>query len=236
MRQFGHTQCGRWAAGLILFFCSALVWAQQVGSVVQLNGTLSAQRVDGSARILAMKSLVLQGDTLVTQKDSFAQINFTDGSSVTMRPGTTLRIDEYQFDRAQPQGDGITMRLFKGGLRGITGLIGKRGDQDAYKLQTSTATLGIRGTSGETLDCTQSCEGVTRVGGTLRRGVYHVTYTGLYIMVTRAGSILIGPGQVGFAEDPDKLPVLLDSDVDLGLDPFPFTLGSFDPSQECVVP
>jgi len=121
-------------------------------------------------------------------------------------------------------------------LRGITGLIGKRGDQEAYKLHTTTATLGIRGTSGETLDCTQGCEGVTRVGGMLRRGVYHTTYTGLYIMTTRGGSILVGPGQTGFAEDPDKPPVLLGADFDLGLDPFPFTLGSFDPTQECVVP
>ncbi len=235
MREVSHVLYAKWAVGLILAFCSVMAWAQSVGSVVQLTGTLSAQRVDGSTRILAMKSLVLQGDTLTTQKDTFATINFTDGSSVTLRPNTTLRIDQYQFDQKTPQADDISMRLLKGGLRGVTGLIGKRGNQDAYKLHTNTATLGIRGTSGDTLDCTQGCEGVSLNAAKLRPGVYHATYTGLYIMTTRAGSILIAPGQISFAEGPDKPPVLLEPNFDLGLDPFPFSLKSFDPTQECVV-
>jgi hypothetical protein len=193
------------------------------------------QRADGSTRILSQKSAVLLTDTLTTQKDSFAQINFTDGSSVTLRPNTTMKIDQYQFNKDQPQADNIAMRLLKGGLRSVTGLIGRRGNQDAYKIQTSTATVGIRGSSGDTLDCMQGCEGVTSKSGALAKGVYHATHTGLYIMTTQGGSILIGPGQFGFADDPNKPPALLGEDPGLGLDPFPFSLGSFDPAQECVV-
>jgi hypothetical protein len=212
-----RSQAWRWALGLVLALWGAAVWAQAVGYVVQLNGTLSVQRADGSTRILSLKSEVLLSDTLSTQKDSYAQINFTDGSAATLRPNTTLRIEQYQFNKEKPQADNLGMRLLKGGLRSVTGLI------------------GIRGTSGDTLDCMQGCDGVTGKGGALPRGVYHATHTGLYIMSTKAGSILIGPGQFGFAEDPDKPPVLLEEDPGLGLDPFPFSLGSFDPVQECIV-
>lgn len=233
----GNTGIRAWRAllALVLMVWGAAVWGQTVGYVVLLNGTLSVQRADGSTRILSQKSEVLLSDTLTTQKDSFAQVNFTDGSSATLRPNSTLKIEQYQFDKDKPQADNLSMRLLKGGLRSVTGLISKRGNQDAYKIQTSTATLGIRGTSGDTLDCMQGCEGVTSKSGTLARGVYHATHTGLYIMVTKGGSILIGPGQVGFADDPDKPPTLLGDAPDLGLDPFPFSLGAFDPTQECVV-
>lgn len=235
MRNARRVRYSTWAVGLVLAFSSLMAWAQAVGYVVQLNGTLSSQRADGSTRILSLKSEVMRSDTLTTQKDSFATINFTDGSSATLRPNTSLRIEQYQFDKDKPQADNLGMRLLKGGLRSVTGLISKRGNQDAYKIQTNTATMGIRGSSGDTLDCTQGCEGVTSRGGGLAHGVYHVTYTGIYIMTTKAGSILIGPGQFGFADDADKPPKLLEGDPGLGLDPVPFSLGSFDPAQECVV-
>jgi len=96
------------------------------GQVQHLSGTLSVQRPDGSMRILAQKSDVQPGDTLSTQRDSYAQINFTDGSSMTMRPNTQMKIEDYRFVQDQPQGDNAFFRLLKGGLRTVTGLVGKR--------------------------------------------------------------------------------------------------------------
>ena len=207
------------------------VMAQSVGSVVQLTGTLSGQR-GSDTRKLSMKSEVQRGDTLITQRDSYAQVRFTDGSTATLRPNTSLRIDEYQFNQAAPQSDGLVMNLVKGGLRTVTGLIGKRGNQDAYKIQTTTATIGIRGSEGTTFNCVPTCPDVTGTSGALPPGVYHVTHTDLYVMVTNQGSIMIGAGQFGFANDPNKPPVLLTGDPGLGLKPIPFTLGSGSP-QEC---
>ena len=231
-----HRPRGIWRGivALVLALWGVAAWAQAAGSVMQLTGTLSAQR-GSDTLILAMKSEVQRGDTLSTQRDSYAQVRFSDGSLATLRPNTTLRIDEYQFNSAAPQSDGLVMRLLKGGLRSVTGLIGKRGNQDAYKIQTSTATIGIRGSSGETLDCLTGCDGVTGKSGGLAPGVYHVTYTDIYIMVTQAGQITIGAGQFGFANDPNKPPVLLAGDPGLGLNPIPFALGSTNPVQECVV-
>ncbi len=212
------------------------------GTVTHLSGTLSVQRADGAVRILAQKSEVVPGDTLTTQRDSYAQINFTDGSSMTMRPNTTVKLEDYRFDRAKPEDDGFFTRLLKGGLRTVTGLIGRRGNEGAYRIGTQTATIGIRGSSGDTLECSSGCAGVTGTSDNLDPGTYHTTYTGSYIMQNSAGSQIIGEGQFGFVRDALTPPVILPADPGLSLTQMPFTLGvgagvirGGGTSQECVV-
>lgn len=221
-------------AAFALTLVAASAFAAGAGVITHLSGTMSVQRPDGSVRILSQKSEVQPGDVLTTQRDSYAQINFTDGSAATMRPNTTMKLESYSFTQEKPQGDAMFMRLLKGGLRTVTGLIGKRGDQDAYKIGTSTATIGIRGSSGDTIECAANC-------GNLEPGTYHTTYTGSYIMQNQGGAQLIGEGQFGFAQDPKKPPVLLPGDPGLNLSQLPFTLGvgggviRGGSSQECVV-
>lgn len=210
---------------LALLSVAGAAFADNAGQVQHLSGTLSVQRPDGTVRILSQKSEVAPGDTLTTQKDSYAQINFTDGSSMTMRPNTQMKIDAYQFVQDKPEADNAFFRLIKGGLRTVTGLVGKRGNQDAYKIGTSTATIGIRGSSGDTMDCMQGCEGVTSTSDKLERGVYHTTYTGSYIMQNEAGSQIIGEGQFGFVKDPKVAPQILPGDPGLNLKELPFVLG-----------
>lgn len=221
-------------AGAVLALVAAGAWAAGAGVVTHLSGTMSVQRPDGSVRILSQKSEVQPGDVLTTQRDSYAQINFTDGSAATMRPNSTMKLEAYSFSQESPQSDGMFMRLVKGGLRTVTGLIGKRGNQDAYKIGTSTATIGIRGSSGDTVACSSDC-------GNLEPGTYHTTYTGSYIMQTQGGTQLVNEGQFGFAQDPGKPPILLPGDPGLNLSQLPFTLGivggavAGGAAQECVI-
>jgi hypothetical protein len=210
------------------------------GSVAHLSGTLSVQRADGSVRILSQKSEVSPGDLLTTQRDSYAQVNFTDGSSITMRPNTQVRVEQYRFVQDRPQEDSSLLRLLKGGLRTVTGLVGKRGNQDAYRIGTNTATIGIRGSSGDHLECSQGCAGVTSTSDQLDPGLYHTTYTGSYVLQNDVGEIVLGEGQFGFVKDPNSPPVILPGDPGLSLAQLPFTLGVTPGSlrggaQECVV-
>jgi|RhiMethySRZTD1v2_1073278.scaffolds.fasta_scaffold13058_5 FecR protein. len=173
------------AAFILCALAGTAAFAQGAGSVVHLSGTLSVQRPDGSVRILAQKSEVQTGDVLTTQRDSYAQVNFTDGSSMTMRPNTQLKIEQYTFAQDKPQEDNSFLRLVKGGLRTVTGLVGKRGNLDAYKIGTNTATIGIRGSSGLTVvgdsgDGPQTEEGrALALSETL---VAHQTTTGSYYL------------------------------------------------------
>ena len=209
------------------------------GTVTHLSGTLSVTKPDGSARILSRKSLVAAGDTLATQRDSYAQINFTDGSTLTLRPNTQMKVEDYQFTQDRPQADNSFFRLLKGGLRSVTGLIGKRGNQDAYRIGTSTVTIGIRGTSGDTLDCTQDCEGVMLNSDKLPKGLYHATYTGSHILTNEVSTVTTSENQFVLVTDSRSDIRILPNDPGFRNDPLPFSVPGGGPAraggQECVV-
>ncbi|MEI6617384.1 MAG: FecR domain-containing protein, partial [Cyanobium sp. ELA507] len=120
--------------------------AQSAGQVINVSGPLFAVKADGARRVLAVGSSVDPGDTLITEEKTYARVKFTDQGEVTLRPGTQLKVEAYAFTQEAPKQDNVAFSLFKGALRSVTGLIGKRGNQDAYKMQTTTATIGIRGT------------------------------------------------------------------------------------------
>ena len=143
-------------AAAVLFGALAVSFAAPAfanGTVQQLSGTISVQRADGSTRVLARQSEVGKGDTLNTERDSYAQVKFADGAVMTLKPNTRIKIEDLVFDEKVPAKDALAMSLLKGGLRMITGLVGKRGNQDALRLGTATATIGIRGTTFTVDDC-----------------------------------------------------------------------------------
>lgn len=129
--------------GLVL---SSSVLAEIAGTVTHLSGPLLAKKADGTSKILSQKSTVESGDLLVSEKNTYARVKFTDNSEITLKPNTQIRIDEYLFDQSRPEADSAVFNLIKGGLRALTGLVGKRGNQDSYKLKAPSATIGIRGT------------------------------------------------------------------------------------------
>jgi len=225
------------AVAAVLAATSGSVLAAGAGQIQHLSGTLSVQRADGSVRILSQKSEVNPGEVLTTQRDSYAQINFSDGSSMTMRPNTQMKLESYQFIQDKPQDDSAFFRLIKGGLRTVTGLVGKRGNQDAYRIGTTTATIGIRGSAGETLDCTQGCDGVVPGGDKAEKAVYHNTLTGSYIMTSQDGTVVIGEGQFAVHRK-GQAPELLRDDPGFKLNELPFVIGqSFNKSNadNCIV-
>jgi hypothetical protein len=122
------------------------------GTVTQLSGTLSVKKVDGTVRILSQKSQVETGDTLSTERDSYAQIKFSDGALLTLKPNSAVKIQNFRFAQDQPQDDSFVYSLVRGGLRAVTGIVGKR-SKEKYELETATATVGIRGTTLSADDC-----------------------------------------------------------------------------------
>ena len=131
---------------LASLFAAALDCAAQVaGKVTHLSGPLLARKADGTAKVLAQNSAVEQGDTLISEKDTYARIKFIDNSEITLRPNSQFRIDSFSFDETKPEKDSAILNLIKGGLRAVTGVLGKR-NHERFGLNTPTATIGIRGT------------------------------------------------------------------------------------------
>jgi hypothetical protein len=160
-----------WIAAILLMIATVVQAAEATGPSTELrtgkaagrvgymSGTLVAQRADGTIKVLGPKSEVLTGDMLITAKDSYAQVKMDDGAQMTLRPNSNLRIEAFQFSQDAPQADNAIFRLLKGGFRNVTGLIGKRGNADAYKVRAASATIGIRGTDFSSRLCaTRDCK------------------------------------------------------------------------------
>lgn len=138
------------ATKALLFLASLLAaaaaWAGEVaGTVINLSGPLLAKKPDGTVKVLSLKSSVEQGDTLVSEKDTYARIKFIDNSEITLRPNTQFKIENFTFEEGKPEKDSAVFNLVKGGLRAVTGTLGKR-NHEKFGLNTPTATIGIRGT------------------------------------------------------------------------------------------
>lgn len=85
------------------------------------------------------------GDNIITGRASQTQIRFSDGGLVSLAPNSQFNIDKY-VDENKPEQDGFFASLLQGGMRAITGLVGKR-NRDSYQIKTTTATIGIRGSA-----------------------------------------------------------------------------------------
>jgi hypothetical protein len=181
-----------------LLFAPLLVFAQ--GTVQYLSGTLSAQRPDGTVHVLAERSPVSVGEVITTQRDSYAQLRFSDGGQVTLRPDTQVRVESYAYEEGRPERDSFAMQLFKGGLRSLSGLIGKRSNnRNAYRMVTSTATIGIRGTDYTAIDIPAPPLGQKPPAGSLPPGVYLAVADGAVVMVSGGVEQTFTAGQFGFS-------------------------------------
>ena len=192
----------------------SLLWtpvaqAATAGQITHLSGTLSAKRADGTSKLLSVKSEVLEGDTLGTESETYARIKFVDGGEVVLRPGTQLKIENYTYNAAKPESDNVVMSMFKGGLRAVTGLLGKR-SREKVSFQTETATIGIRGTHFGALLCQNDCGGIPTTGGRAPPNGLHVDVTnGSISMSNRAGTVQINAGQFGFVANPNTSPTIV---------------------------
>jgi len=183
--------------------------AGPVGQVTHLSGTLTAKRADGSVKLFSTKSEVQEGDTLATEQETYARIKFADGAEVVLRPGTQMKVAAYAFDEAKPQSDNIVLNLLKGGLRAVTGLVGKR-NRDAVSFATNTATIGIRGTHFGALFCQNDCAGVPTVSGRPPENGLHLDVAeGAIVVRNTAGQLVFGAGQYGYVRSNTTLPVIV---------------------------
>ena len=73
-------------------------------------------------------------------------IRFKDNSIITLRPDSSLLVTRFQHE--EKASDSFLTSLLKGGLRAVTGLLGKT-RPESVSFTTPTATVGIRGTDFE---------------------------------------------------------------------------------------
>lgn len=195
---------GRWIA-ILLTIVSLDAAAQAVGRVLVAAGEVTVTRA-GQSVPLATGADLQNGDLVATGEASGAQLRFTDGSIVALRDRSRFHIADYRFTGSDDGVSSAAFALLKGGLRTLTGLIG-RAQQDRYRLRTPLATVGVRGTAYSIVHCEQDCEGDD--GGLAVDGTYGLVFDGRIAVANEAGEREFGADEAFFVADANTPPQAL---------------------------
>jgi len=218
---------------LVLMSISLHAFAQVAGTVTQLSGPMMAKKADGRIKVLSLKSEVESGDTLVTEKNTYALVKFIDSSEITLKPSTTFVVEQFAYQADQPDGDRASFNLVKGGLRSLSGLLGKR-NKEKFSLKTPAATIGIRGTYFIAEYVAPSTPAPTSPvppvpTATRAPGLYVQVLDGLIHVTNPVGTQNFSAGQFGFTPSFKQPPVLLPTNPGVQFTPPPVFSSSTGP-------
>lgn len=192
----------------IVFSMAHFAWAGEAATLMKLvGGTVTVIKANKQTIELKLKDKIEEGDTVITGKGAYVMFKFTDNAETILRPETEFKVLEHKFVSDDPSQDKTSSQLVTGGLRRLTGLCGKRGNPEADKLATATATVGIRGTTYEVMSCAGGA-GCEKLGD----GSYFKVKDGEIKVTTEAGEVIISKGQFGKATSKDSKPEVLEKD------------------------
>lgn len=174
---------------LVLFFSTFFVtsaYAEVAGKVLFVYGEAKLVRADTETELKVLRGMSVEaGDSLRTGKNSVMQLKLSDGSLIALRPDTTWNLKKYLYDKQNPSLSEQGSELLKGGLRAVTGYIGKA-DPKKVTYTAGTVTIGIRGTSFELLN---------NLAGA-NKGVFVRVETGKVEISNNFGSMLVYPNEI----------------------------------------
>ncbi|MFZ2725585.1 MAG: FecR domain-containing protein, partial [Methylococcaceae bacterium] len=161
--------------------------------IVELKGAVSAKNETSPMRALSLGDALYSTDIVSSQADSYALLVFADGEKITLQAGSQLHIKQYSY-HSDIQQDRALFSLIKGGMRVLTGLIGKE-NPAAYNVGTPVATIGIRGT-GFDLFCTGDCVAknnadMKAIQQGLAEGLYCYVWQGEINLYNKSGNLLL---------------------------------------------
>lgn len=149
--------------------------------VASLEGPVAAVNGSGERRLVAEGGPVYPGDVLETANNGHAVLVFRDNTKVTVQARTQFRVENFVYSSDSPADGAVVFNLLRGGMRVLTGLVGKARPQ-AVRMTTATATVGIRGSG---LDIFSDPDGCAVAGGS----------PGCTVMTAWEGEGLLNPGE-----------------------------------------
>ncbi len=181
--------------GLIALMLTLTAGQAHAARVTALNGTVQIQRGERLWNAV-IGSRLREGDKFVTSGDSEALLRFDDGARMALRADSELEMRELKLKGVAALRQ-KTIRMFKGGLRYISGRATVR---SRVSFVTTTATIGIRGTD---IEIAYSEEPVNNEPG----GTYLKVNTGLATMQASDGTeVDVDVGQIAYGGLPEVVP------------------------------
>jgi hypothetical protein len=122
---------------------AAPVSPEPIGNVASLTGTVTVIRNKDSLQ-LKLRDDIFLNDVVQTAGNSSLGITFDDGTTFRLSANAKITIDNYVYEDDGKQNAAI-FNIGRGTVAFIAASVAKTGDM---KIDTPTATLGIRGTTG----------------------------------------------------------------------------------------
>lgn len=113
----------------------------RVGEAVVIQNDVVRVMTSATSRI-NVGDAVLRDEIVRTGADSAARLVMSDSTNLSLGPNATLKLDRTVFDDEHSYRD-IAIKLTTGAFRFVTG----HSKKAAYKITTSLATIGVRGTT-----------------------------------------------------------------------------------------
>lgn len=191
-------------AAVMLSVSLSPVWAEPAGTMRLVLGKVLARTGDGGEHRLFRGAPFSIGDTIVTSNRGRAQLQFEDSSFVSLNPDSSFRVDDFKHVTGQT-GNNFAVSLAKGGMRMVTGGIGKQ-EPRAVLIKTTVATIGIRGTGFTLQICDDDC--YAREGGDKAPdGLYAYVTDGVIVLSNEAGELDVPRGKGVFVKNAQTAPV-----------------------------
>src|SRR4051794_25355838 len=111
----------------------------RVGEAVLIQNEVV--RVAATTTPISVGDSMLRDETVRTGLDSAARLVMADSTNLSLGPSATLKLDRTVFNDEHSYRE-IAIRLTTGAFRFVTG----HSEKTAYKITTSLATIGVRGT------------------------------------------------------------------------------------------
>lgn len=131
-----------------------------------VSGAATRTLANGTRVAVAKGQTLLEGDRVVTQRDSHVYVRLRDGGLLVVRPASELRVDRWRFDPAHPQDSQIKYTLENGAARHVSGEAA-RAARDKFRLNTPVAAIGVRGTDFTVTADTLSTRVAVQSGGVI---------------------------------------------------------------------
>ena len=166
----------------------------EAGRFLSVVGDVRVGREGAPQRVAQRAAEFYEGESIVTAVGALAQLRMTDGALMSVRGDTEIKLERFSYAGEQDRNASFLMSVLKGGLRSITGVIGRQ-NRERYRIKTATVTIGVRGTDFEIVHVP-----LQAASPEVPAGTYDHVFEGVTSMENRAGAmLLVSRDQTAFA-------------------------------------
>lgn len=121
----------------------ALTASETVGRAIEVVGTATVLRADGSQEPIGVATLIGKGDVIETGQDGAVNILFADGTTLAITESARLSVDQFVFDPSGVRPKTSFFSLLQAAFVYTEGLLGK--EDGTINIETPVGAIGIRG-------------------------------------------------------------------------------------------